>query len=198
MVKGTYSVLHSYTKEVLINMAQFLNSSLLWLVIGVLLGLIISHRCTVSNVPEEVVIADVEYKYDTTIVIKTDTVVIDNSFVRVDTTKVYDTIYRDTYFEQDFNYKDGTAVVTTYGGFTDSIDLTLNIPQKTITVTETITNTKIKEYKNSIGLTYLYSNNSYALLEYGRNKGNFGIVGKVGIDINSKTPIIGVGGKINF
>lgn len=178
---------------------QFLGNSVFWFFMGILLALFLVTKCGSPNVmPVRVVERTIDYKYDTIIKVIYDTVRIDNSITKVDTTKVYDTIYKNKYFEQLFSYKQGTINITTYGGFTDSLDLDIAIPEKTITVTKTITNTKLTQYNNSVELEYLFNGSNMFLIGYGKNFGRISVTGKVGLDIDNITPMAGLSGRINF
>lgn len=178
---------------------QFIGNSVFWFVVGILLTLFLVTKCGRKGTRErEVIKTEISYKYDTIVITVRDTVTIVNSEVRIDTTKVYDTIYKNKYFEQLFSSDSGRVNIKTYGGFTDSVNVDIKSKEKTIYETKTVKETQLLQYKSSIGVDYMYNGSNNILLGYGRNFGRFGLVGKMGINIDDKKPIIGLTGKINF
>lgn len=141
----------------------------------------------------------VKHKTDTTYIVKNHFISDTVSVIKyIDTSRVYDTAkYRDDYFSQVFT-DDSLYTLNTFGGYVDSINLNLKIPETTIRDSIFITNkqTIYKNYKNNISLGYMFNGGNIFRGGYTRNIGRFGIGADVGFDNFNKNLM--VGGHISY
>lgn len=161
-----------------------------------ILGLILASRCKKEIVKIEKVTVEKRY-VDTIEIIKE---VIHTEYFP---TEVVSEIITDSckYYVLSFK-KDSMYNLMTYGGYIDSINLKIFEKEIRIKDSIVITNTinTLHEvnthHKNTIAVEYLYNSNNNVILDYTRNFNRLSIGGKVGINMDSKTPIIG--GKIGI
>lgn len=164
------------------------------------LGLLLSlNNC--NNKPNTII------EYETVISHTRDTIYLekeiyikeDQSITRIDENNTYKDS-TNKYYNQTFT--DSNYVLNTYGGYVDSIDLTIKtndiIIYDSIIKTTTITNTIYKPYKHSVSVDYLWNGNSNVILNYTRNFDRIGISIGTGININNKVPLMKVGLNYSF
>lgn len=125
---------------------------------GFVLALFLLKSCDNHDVGFEKTV--VKHKIDTAYVVKNHFISDTVSVIKyIDTSTVYDTVkYGNDYFSQVFT-DDSLYTLNTFGGYVDSINLNLKIPETTIRDSIFITKkqTIYKNYKNNISLGYMFN-----------------------------------------
>lgn len=170
------------------------------LIIAFILGAFLSNRCSGEPKVEKEIVTEtvIERHTDTTVVL--DTVKVKEYISNIEYKYLTNTC-DSNYYHQTFK-KDSLYFLKTFGGYVDSIEL--QVYNKEITIrdsivvnnTTTIKETKYRPYKNTISSEYIYNTHNNVLIDYTRNFNRVSVGGKIGLNTDTKTPIIG--GKIGI